>query len=211
MKVAVIDYGMGNLGSVCRAVAEVGAVPVIADSPAQALQADRMILPGVGSFADGMAHLRAAGWVDALRDAVLSDGKPLLGICLGMQLLADAGDEGGAGESVPGLGLIPGSIHRLDVLGCDLRIPHVGWNAIQPTENAHPILAGFVSQTDCYFVHSYAFRAASRSHVLACADYGFELTAIVASGAATGVQFHPEKSSKAGLRLLRNFIESPIC
>ena len=211
MKVAVIDYGMGNLGSVCRAVAEVGAVPVIADSPAQVLQADRMILPGVGSFADGMAQLRVAGWVDALREAVLSDGKPLLGICLGMQLLADTGDEGGAGEPVQGLGLIPGSIHRLDALGCNLRIPHVGWNTIQPTENAHPILAGIGIQTDCYFVHSYAFKAVSRTHVLACADYGFELTAIVASGAAMGVQFHPEKSSKAGLRLLRNFIESPIC
>lgn len=211
MKVAVIDYGMGNLGSVCRAVAEVGAVPVIADSPEQALQADRMILPGVGSFADGMAHLRAAGWVDALRHAVVTEGRPLLGICLGMQLLADSGDEGGAGERIQGLGLIPGSIHRLDDLGCDLRIPHMGWNSIRIVESAHPILAGIASETDCYFVHGYGFKPASKEHVLAYADYGFDLTAIVASGSAIGVQFHPEKSSKAGLRLLRNFIESPLC
>src|SRR5262245_31996558 len=125
MKVALIDYGMGNLGSVRRALGELGAEPLLADAPDKLAGADRIILPGVGAFADAMDLLRGGGWVGALREQA-KQGKPVLGICLGMQLLASQGIEGGRSE---GLGLIPGEVVPLAELGCELRIPHVGWNS----------------------------------------------------------------------------------
>lgn len=210
MKVAIVDYGMGNLGSVRRALTELGVDVIVAERPDQLAAAARIVLPGVGSFTDGMAHLDARGWSDALRERTLTHGIPLLGICLGMQLLAGAGSEGGNGTMTPGLALIPGDVVRLDALGCTLRIPHVGWNAIVP-HGTPPLLAGIPPQTDFYFVHSYAFRPASPSHILATTDYGVPLTAVVGDGPVMGTQFHPEKSSRAGFRLLKNFLEGIPC
>jgi glutamine amidotransferase len=161
----------------------------------------------VGSFADGMAHLEERGWTAALR-AEVGAGKPLLGICLGMQLLASHGTEGG---DTPGLDLVPGAVRRLEALGCALRVPHVGWNAITPAGSGGGLFAAISPGTDFYFVHSYAFVPESAEHVLARTDYGVPVVAAVARGNVFGTQFHPEKSSRAGLRLLRNFLEGAAC
>lgn len=200
-QVAIVDYGMGNLGSVRRALEECGATPVVVDDPTALAGADKIILPGVGAFHDGMAQLREKGWDDALRET-LAAGTPLLGICLGMQLLFAVGFEGG--ES-PGLGLVPGAVRRLDELGCTERIPHVGWNDIRIVGD-QPLFRHIADGTDFYFVHSYACAPDSADAVAAVADYGIPFVAAVSHGAAMGVQFHPEKSSKAGFQLLRNFL-----
>jgi imidazole glycerol-phosphate synthase subunit HisH len=207
MRVAIIDYGMGNLGSVGRAVAELGARADVVDTPAGLDHADRIILPGVGSFGDGMAHLEAGGWVDPIRRAVAGH-TPLLGICLGMHLLASWGREGG---DRTGLDLIPGRVRRLDEFGCGERIPHAGWNAVTVGDQGGMLFAGIPSGTDFYFVHSYALDAAVPESVIATTDYGVPLTAAVASGHVLGTQFHPEKSSRAGFRLLKNFLEGRAC
>jgi glutamine amidotransferase len=207
MKVAIVDYGMGNLGSVRRALAELGVDAIIAGHPEQLAAADRLILPGVGSFSDGMALLTQGGWREAIRHQTLELGKPLLGICLGMQLLASRGSEGG---ETPGLDLIPGQVSRLDTLGCALHIPHVGWNAISRTDDDE-LFSGIPDGTDFYFVHSYAFRPTREEHTLAHTDYGIQVVAAVGTGNILGTQFHPEKSSKAGFRVLRNFLERKPC
>ena len=203
MKVAVIDYGLGNLGSVRRAIAELGAEPVLADRPAQLAAADRVILPGVGSFTDGMSLLHERGWVGALREEA-KQGKPVLGICLGMQLLASRGTEGGDTE---GLDLIPGEVVGLEALGCELRIPHVGWNSLAVRDESCAILRGIPGGTDFYFVHSFVFQPRDAADVVASTAYGVPVTAVVGRGNVMGTQFHPEKSSKAGFRVLRNFLE----
>jgi imidazole glycerol-phosphate synthase subunit HisH len=210
MKIAVVDYGLGNLGSVLRALAELGADAAIAERPEQLAAAERIILPGVGSFTDGMAYLNEHGWSDEIRRQTLEIGKPLLGICLGMQLLASVGSEGASGSNTPGLDLISGQVVRLDTLGCTLRIPHVGWNAIVPCGEP-ALFAGIPAGTDFYFVHSFAFRPARPEDILASTDYGVPVVAAIGNGCVLGTQFHPEKSSKAGLRLLKNFLELAPC
>ncbi len=206
--IAIINSGIGNLGSVGRAVVELGKEPMIIDDPDDLPDADRIILPGVGSFADGMAQLRARGFVDAIRHQVLQEGKPMLGICLGMHLLATRGTEGGV---ISGLDLIPGEVVRLDTLGCHQRIPHVGWNEIRFANGHNELFAGIPSGTDFYFVHSYAFATTQREYVLAESDYGIPFVAAVGRNHVWGTQFHPEKSSKAGFRLLHNFLDLTMC
>lgn len=207
MRVAVIDYGMGNLGSVSRALTEIGSDVFVANNPGLLDQADRIVLPGVGSFADGMAHLTEHGWIAEIRQQVVEIGKPFLGICLGMQLLATRGTEGGI---TPGLGLIDGEVVRIDTLGCTLRIPHVGWNAIE-LSGTNGLFANVPEGTDFYFVHSYAFQPANLSHALAFTDYGIPIVAAIGFENIFGTQFHPEKSSKAGFQLLRNFLKPGSC
>lgn len=207
MKIGIIDYGMGNLGSVSRALAAVGARPVISDRPDELREVDRLVLPGVGSFSAGMSHLEERGWPNAIRTMV-ADGKPLLGICLGMHLLADTGTEGGQRR---GLGIIPGVVKRLDAFGCEERIPHAGWNNVRLDQRGGALFAGIPTGTDFYFVHSYAFEAADPADVLGEITYGSPLTAIIGRGHVFGTQFHPEKSSKGGLCLLKNFLEFPVC
>ena len=204
MKVAVIDYGLGNLGSVRRAIAELGAEPLLTDKPEHLAAVDRIILPGVGSFADGMALLRKGGWVIPLRET----SKPVLGICLGMQLLASRGTEGGNSE---GLDLIPGEVVGLEKLGCGLRIPHVGWNSVSLRNGSCNILRGISGGTDFYFVHSFVFQPREPADVVATTSYGVPVTAVVGRSRVMGTQFHPEKSSKAGLRVLRNFLDAGAC
>lgn len=205
MNVAIVNYGMGNLASVHKAVEMLGHSPFVIDDPAHLKGSDRIILPGVGAFGEGMRRLGRRGWIEPIRDAV-ADSKPLLGICLGMQFLADRGTEG---STIEGLGLISGDIVSLRELGCAERVPHVGWNETQ-TKSDNPLLEGLPESTDYYYVHSYAFRA-DPEKVLATVDYGCEVVAIVGDGRVWGTQFHPEKSSKAGLHLLRNFIEHSEC
>lgn len=212
MKVGVIDYGVGNLGSVLRALEELRVAPVLVNRAVDMHAMNSLVLPGVGNFADCASLLRAGGWVEALRQEVIGYGRPLLGICVGMQLLADASTEGvDDARGTPGLGLIPGRVEHLRLLGCGLRVPHVGWNSITRSGAADPLFDGIPDGTDFYFVHSYAFVPHDSANVLATADYGVPVTAAVRCGHVWGTQFHPEKSSRAGSRLLRNFIESPMC
>lgn len=212
MRVGVIDYGVGNLGSVLRALEELRVAPVLVNRAVDMHTTDCLVLPGVGNFADCAGLLQAGGWVDALQQEVLGHGRPLLGVCVGMQLLADSSTEGAEdGQGTPGLGFIPGRVEHLRVLGCELRVPHVGWNGITRCASTDHLFDGIPDGTDFYFVHSYAFVPHDPSDVLATADYGVPITAAVRRGHVWGTQFHPEKSSRAGFRLLRNFIAGPSC
>jgi glutamine amidotransferase len=214
MRVGVIDYGVGNLGSVVRALEELRVTPILVTRAADTHTVDSLILPGVGNFSDCAKLLEDGGWAQALRDEVYAYAKPLLGICLGMQLLANSSMEGardGAHHGPIGLGFIPGRVESLRALGCDLRIPHVGWNEVTSSTSVGGLFDGIPDGTDFYFVHSYAFVPDDPAHVLATAVYGIPITAAVRSGHIWGTQFHPEKSSRAGFQLLRNFIENPTC
>jgi len=208
--VAVIDYGSGNLRSAAKALAAVAGaameVVVTADA-ATVARAGRIVLPGQGAFADCMAGLSAVpGMLEILADAVRRRGVPFLGICVGMQLLADRGLEHGAHQ---GFGWIGGDVMRLDELWGGnpqrLPIPQMGWNTLL-CRGSHPLLEGVRKGDHVYFVHSYALRAASDQDVIGTTDYGGEVTAAVAQGNVAGVQFHPEKSQAVGLRILANFL-----
>jgi len=201
MTVVIVDYGMGNLASVQRALEECGAAAEVSDDPATLAQASHVVLPGVGAFGDAMARLATGGWIAPLRQ-LAADGIPLLGICLGMQLLADYGEEGGAHD---GLGLIPGRVVRLHPGDARERVPHVGWNEVS-AQRADPLLESIAPRTDFYFVHSYHFVAVKAEHAVAHTPYCGEFVSVVRAGSVMGTQFHPEKSSRAGFRLLRNFL-----
>jgi imidazole glycerol-phosphate synthase subunit HisH len=201
-RVAVVDYGVSNLDSVVRALEECGAAPFVADDPAELKNAGLMVLPGVGAFADGMRNLRERGLHQALLEQVLERGVPLLGVCLGMQLLADRGSEGGATQ---GLGLIPGSVVKLHPDAPGTRIPHVGWNEVHPTRPSE-LLEGIGEGRDFYFVHSYHLECDDAADLLATTPYCGGIASVVQRGIVAGVQFHPEKSQKAGFALLRNFV-----
>jgi len=214
MRVGVIDYGVGNVGSVMRALEELSATPILVSTPADMKKVDKLILPGVGNFSDCARLLDEGGWMKALPEEVLANNKPLLGICLGMQLLATLGTEGATKEmddGMPGLDLIPGRIESLKTLGSSLRIPHVGWNEVTYHDAGNSLFSGIPELTDFYFVHSYAFVPINPDHVLAKTSYGIPVVAAVRSGNVYGTQFHPEKSSRAGFQLLDNFIKSPVC
>jgi glutamine amidotransferase len=212
MKVGVIDYGVGNLGSVLRALEELRVTPVLVNRAVDMHAADCLILPGVGNFADCARLLEVGDWNQALRDEVQGYERPLLGVCVGMQLLADSSTEGADGDQdTPGLGFIPGRVQHMRDLGCTLRVPHVGWNSVACTRSNEHIFDGIPDGTDFYFVHSYAFVPQDSADVLAITDYGIEVTAAVRRGHVWGTQFHPEKSSRAGFRLLLNFIEGSKC
>lgn len=202
MKVLVINYGMGNLASVRRAFEESGADVTVSGDPTALADAERIILPGVGAFADGMTHLQAAGWPDRLRESLQNPKVRLLGICLGMQLLAEEGMEGGNSR---GLGLIPGRVVRLEPTAGNERIPHVGWNEIR-SKRQDVLLRDIADDTDFYFVHSFHFIPRDEPDAIATTPYCGQFVSVVGRENVFGVQFHPEKSSKAGARLLRNFL-----
>lgn len=210
MIVAIVDYGSGNLRSAAkafeRAVREAGLdaeVRVSAD-PADILRAGHIVLPGVGAFADCRRGLNAVpGMVEALRQAVLERRRPFLGICVGMQLLADVGREHG---DHAGLGWIRGEVARITPADPALKIPHMGWNELILARPDHPLLAGIGDGAHAYFVHSYAFACAEDADVLARVDYGGPITAIIGRDNIAGTQFHPEKSQALGLRLIANFL-----
>jgi glutamine amidotransferase len=212
VSVGIIDYGAGNLGSVFRAVRELQASPVMIEKPGEMSKYNKLILPGVGNFSDCARLLATGGWPDALREQVLTHNTQLLGICVGMQLLADFSMEGSEStnpEGTPGLGLISGKVDHLRTFGCDERVPHVGWNSIRQAGRPDPILRDIPSGTDFYFVHSYAFCPEDEMDVIATAYYGVSYAAVVHRGNVWGTQFHPEKSSKAGFQLLKNFVFGP--
>lgn len=208
--VALIDYGSGNLRSAEKALARVAAENatghnILVTSNADVVaKAERIVLPGVGAFGDCMQGLTALpGMVDALNDAVLKHGVPFLGICVGMQLLADVGREFGEHK---GLGWIGGEVVKIAPRDPLLKIPHMGWNELK-IEHAHPLLADMPCNGHAYFVHSYHFRANDKSNVLATTDYGETLTAMIGRDNIAGTQFHPEKSQAVGLTLLGNFLK----
>ena len=214
MRVGVIDYGVGNLGSVLRALEELRAEPILITRATDLQTVDSLILPGVGNFSDCAKLLNSGGWAHALQDQVCAGTKPLLGICLGMQLLSTSSVEGvdeNESHNTHGLNFISGRVESLQSLGCDLRIPHVGWNEVTSCTSNNELFDGIPDGTDFYFVHSYAFVPDDSAHVLATTNYGIPITAAVRRGHIWGTQFHPEKSSRAGFQLLSNFIECPIC
>ena len=197
---ALIDYGAGNLHSVENALCAAGAagVSVTAD-PDTVRTADRIVLPGVGAFAACMGALSAIpGMVEALGEAVLSRGTPFLGVCVGMQLMADAGEEFGR---TPGLGWIGGTVVKLEA-NDTIRVPHMGWNDVRPTMAHDLIVPG-----EAYFLHSFAFEAADPADLIATTDHGGPVTAAIGRDNMLGVQFHPEKSQAYGLRLLGRFLQ----
>ena len=206
--IAIIDYGVGNLFSLRRSLAAVGAQAVVTGDSAVIRAADKLILPGVGAFADAAALLRSTGLEKVVCQEAQS-GKPLLGICLGMQLLFEESLEYGRH---PGLGLIPGTVAPVrDVIPAGYKVPHIGWNALHfPKDRpVHPLFSQ-IREGDCvYFVHSY-YGANCTSSVIATAEYGPELTAAVARDNVMGVQFHPEKSGAVGLNILRAFCEGKV-
>lgn len=212
MKVGVIDYGVGNLGSVMRALEVLRVTPLLINRPTDMHAADRLILPGVGNFADCVRRLETGQWITALKEEVAGYNKPLLGVCLGMQLLADSSTEGAVnGEVAMGLGFVPGQVRHLPAMGCHFRSPHVGWNSVISEQARDHLFHEIPPETDFYFVHSYAFEAKNAADVIATTEYGITLTAAVRRGHVWGTQFHPEKSSKAGFKVLKNFIEGPPC
>ena len=199
--VAIIDYGMCNLDSVARAVEECGGDAYFA-TDAQAIEgATHIVLPGVGSFSDGMRHIKERSLDDALRVQALEKGMPFLGICLGMQLMATKGWEGGETD---GLDLIPGEVIKLKPKDDDTRIPHVGWNEVQ-SESSAPLLASIESGKDFYFVHSYHFEC-DNTYVTSRTPYCGSFVSSVARDNIFGTQFHPEKSQKVGFQVLSNFL-----
>lgn len=203
VKVAIVDYGMGNLHSVGKAVERLGHQIIVTASQAEIEAADGVILPGVGAFGDAMKQLSQTGLDKVLHD-VAKRGQPLLGICLGMQLLFDESEEHG---NYQGLGLLPGKVVRF-VEG-ELKIPHMGWNKLQFKAKNDALLAG-LEEGYVYFVHSYHVLPTDRADLLAVTDYGHEVTAIVGRGNVYGMQFHPEKSSELGMALLESFLSNVV-
>lgn len=210
MLVTLIDYGSGNLRSAAKAFERVAreagiTADIVVTADADIVrQADRVVLPGVGAFADCRRGLDAVpGMVEAMTEAAHTRGRPLLGICVGMQLLSDRGREHGVHE---GLGWIGGEVLPLDPADKSLKIPHMGWNQLTLTVADHPLLAGISEGDHAYFVHSYAFHPADPATVLATTEYGGPVTALIGKGTVAGTQFHPEKSQATGLRLLTNFL-----
>jgi glutamine amidotransferase len=198
--IGIIDYGLGNLASVRNAFEHLGHQARLCATPDEAVVCDRLVLPGVGSFRAGARALEARGWTTALQ-GLTAESRPLLGVCLGMQLLFDTGEENGPSN---GLGLIPGKVIRL-APSEPHKVPHVGWNAL-PQIQRHPLFDGISPHVDFYFVHSYHCIPASQNDVIALCDFGGPFVAAAGRGNIVGMQFHPEKSQPAGMRILENFV-----
>jgi glutamine amidotransferase len=203
MNVVIVDYGLGNLWSVRNALEFFEAKVTVSSNPAVLSKSSCLILPGVGSFGSGMQNLHTRGLVDALNEAVCEKGVPLLGICLGMQLLADESEEA---PGVKGLGWIPGKVRRFR--DKTVRLPHMGFNGTAASENGQGFFAQVNGEApDFYFVHSYCFHPDDERHVLARTTYGSEFVSAVAKDRIVGVQFHPEKSQSSGMRFIAHFLK----
>lgn len=200
--VTVIDYGAGNIGSVLNMIKHVGGAVEVARDASGVLGAGKILLPGVGSFDNAMTRLTNLGLIEPLK-ARASEGAPFLGICLGMQLLANRSEEG----TLEGLGLIQGGVRRFRFEGvaASLKIPHMGWNRVTPTRD-HPLSAGLGVDARFYFVHSYFFDCENPDNALLRSFYGVPFTSGVQCGNVMGVQFHPEKSHRYGMQLIKNFV-----
>lgn len=200
--VGIIDYGLGNLGSIQNMIKAIGEKSVISSKPEELDKCDRYILPGVGAFDAGMSKLNESGLVDYIKSKATNEKRPILGICLGMHLLGRRSEEG----NLPGLGLIPFDNIRFRLEDTDLKIPHMGWDIVDFKKD-NPLLTGLTGTQRYYFVHSYHAKCDSEENVLMTCDYGYEFAASVVKENIMGVQFHPEKSHDFGMALLRNFIK----
>lgn len=198
--IAVVDYGAGNLRSVYNALSHLGADAQVVSNPSRLAEAEKVVLPGVGAFGAGMKALREAGFIEPIH-RVVEAGKPLIGICLGMQYLFESSEELGQHD---GLGLLEGRVVKF--ADDTPRIPHIGWNQLHLT-NPHPMLAGVPDGSYAYFVHSYYVQPRDPNVVLANTDYGTNYASVVGKDNVVGIQCHPEKSQTVGLRFLQNFVE----
>jgi imidazole glycerol-phosphate synthase subunit HisH len=201
--ISIVNYGMGNLKSMESALSHLGVACRIVDRPAEIMNSDKLVLPGVGSFAKAMENIVAAGLLEPLNEFARMAKRPVLGVCLGMQLLAEVGEEDGITQ---GLGWIPGRVQRL-VASPEIKIPHVGFNALSfpAGSERNALFTGLDDHPDFYFVHSYVMHPAEQRDVIAFANYGTRFVSSVCRGNVYGTQFHPEKSQGNGLRLLHNF------
>lgn len=201
--IAIIDYGMGNVGSMANMLGKIGVEATITSDPSVIASAEKLILPGVGAFDNGMRELRARGLVPILREQVVDGGKSLLGVCLGMQLLGEGSEEG----RCEGLGWLPGRSIRFLPTGESgpRKVPHMGWNTVEPLRD-DPLFAGLESEARFYFVHSFHLKCDEES-VLARTQYAGPFVSAVRVGNIAGVQFHPEKSHRFGMQLLQNFVQ----
>jgi glutamine amidotransferase len=202
--IGIVDYGLGNLTSVAGAISKLGFQPTITSDADALAGADKLILPGVGAFPDGMANLAERGLIDVLNDLVIARRKPILGICLGFQLLGKGSEEFGQTQ---GLGWIDAAVTRLAPDEPGLRVPHVGWNELTQTKPDCILFDGVDDGALFYFVHSYRMETPPDGSEAGTCDYGGAFTAAVQKGSVFGTQFHPEKSQQAGLTLLGNFLE----
>ncbi len=200
--IGIVDYGLGNLASVANMLRRVGATSALVSRPEEIARADKLILPGVGAFDHGMEKLEAAGLLDALNERVLEARVPVLGLCLGMQLFTRGSEEG----RKPGLGWLPAETRRLQPADPRLKVPHMGWAEVQVVR-AHSLLEPAEPELRFYFVHSYHVVCDTRECVVGEAEHGERFCAIACAGNVMGVQFHPEKSHRFGMKLLRNFAE----
>jgi glutamine amidotransferase len=197
--IAIVDYGAGNMHSIAHALEHVGASVRVTDDPTLVAEAEAVVLPGVGQARSAMAQMTAKGLDEAIREAT-NRGKPFLGICLGMQLLADHHAEG----EVDGLKLFRGSVRRIPA---GLKIPEIGWNQVQPSAEHLPIFENIPPASYFYFLHSYYVEPEDQTGVAATTDYGAPYCSVIATERVWGTQFHPEKSGEAGLQMLRNFLK----
>ncbi len=197
--IAIIDYGMGNLRSVQKALEKVGAQTLITEKVEDIQRADKVVLPGVGAMQPAMAKLESLGLIEPIKQSI-SDGTPFLGICLGFQLLFETSDEGG---NVQGLGILKGSIKRFTAL----KVPHMGWNQLDIQEKDCPLLSGIDNLANVYFCHSYFVNSDNEDIILTLTDYGIKFASAVHKDNIFAVQFHPEKSQEIGLKILRNFTQ----
>ncbi|MEA2072959.1 MAG: imidazole glycerol phosphate synthase subunit HisH [Campylobacterota bacterium] len=201
--IAIVDYNMGNLASVKNAFAKLGKDTFVESDPSKFKEYDKLILPGVGAFGDAMEHLRERNMINAIKDFAAS-GKPMIGICLGMQLLFESSEEFGEHE---GLGLIKGHVKAFDEskFSEPLKVPHMGWNRMFTKE--HPLFEGLDENHYLYFVHTYHVTCSNEEDIIGETDYGYKFTSAVAHGNIMGIQPHPEKSHENGLKILENFIK----
>jgi len=198
--IGIVDYEMGNLRSVQKALAKLGHDAAFVDAPADVARMDKLILPGVGAFADAMANLRSRQLVDPIR-RFIDSAKPFLGVCLGLQLLFDVSEEDGEYE---GLGVVPGRVVRFEPTDPTLKVPHMGWNALRPHQADNPLMADLPGE-HVYFVHSYYAAPADDAVVATTTDYGQEFCSSIRRANVWATQFHPEKSQRVGLKMLANF------
>ncbi|MBI5223480.1 imidazole glycerol phosphate synthase subunit HisH [Candidatus Micrarchaeota archaeon] len=200
--IGIIDYGMGNLRSVSKAFELIGAEVIVSGDTNELVKADKLVLPGVGAFGDGMNNLRKLGLIEFMHSQVMVNKKPLLGICLGMQLLAEKGYERGENK---GLGFVAGEVKKFDMGERNLKVPHVGWNEVKFKEEG--LFRGIKSGSCFYFVHSYHLICKEPKDAIGTTEYGYTFTSAVNKGNIFGTQFHPEKSQEAGLKLLENYLK----
>jgi glutamine amidotransferase len=197
--ITIIDYGAGNLRSVANAINRLGYYPRVTDRPGEVLQARAVILPGVGAAGDTMSSLKQRGLIEPIRN-IITEGRPFLGVCVGLQVLFTDTEEGGGHECFD---LVSGRVKRLPA---GLKIPHMGWNQVKQTVS-HPVFAGIPDQANFYFVHSYYVAPEDRSLIIGETGYGLDFCSVLARGNLVGTQFHPEKSGEVGLKLYDNFIK----